>query len=171
LEGVLEKLYTMYEQKMYRLAYAIVQNEAQAEDVVQESFAKIFSNLEKIKNVESMDTKRWIVRIVKNEAINHYRGTKRRWNLENKLKAEQNQLEYDNVEDKAQQMIKEEYLQVIFDELPMKDKQILQYRLFYELSTAETADMLRISEDGVRKRFMRAKQKVKELTGGSNDEQ
>ena len=37
----IEQLYTIYEQPMYRIAYAILKNEWQAEDAVSDSFEKL----------------------------------------------------------------------------------------------------------------------------------
>ena len=166
----IEKLYTLYEQKMYRLAYGIVHNEAQAEDIVQESFIKIFSHIDKIEKAESVEMKRWILNIVKNEAIDYYRRNKRHLKLDNAMKLEQLEVKKDNVDDRLQEIIREEYIQLIFDELSVKDKKILRYRLIYELSTAETADMLGISQEAVRQRYARAKRRAKELIGGKSDE-
>ena len=170
METTLEKIYKLYEQKMYWVAYDIVHSEEQAEDIVQEAFIKIFSNISKIEDVDSVLTKRWVLRIVKNEAINYYWGNKRKWNLDNIVKREQSTVQYDNVDKKIQQIMQEEYVQELFDRLSHTEKEILQYKIIYELSTIEIADMLGITEDGVRKRYNRAKQKAKELIGGISDE-
>ena len=170
MEEILEKLYTLYEQKMYRLAYSIVHSEEQAEDIVQEAFIKIFSHIGEIKNVDDDTTKYWVLRIVKNEAIDVYRRNKRTLELNDIVKKNQSIVAYSSIENKLQQMIQDEYLQEILDKLPRLDKEILQYKFFYELSTSEIADMLNITEDGVRKRYRRAKQRAKELIGGNGDE-
>lgn len=171
MEEKLDQLYSTYEQNMYRLAYSIVNNIEQAEDIVQEAFLKIFSQLEKVKDVDSIKTKRWVLRIVKNEAIDHYRKNKRQLGLVNSVKEESRYREYDNnVSDKIQYMIEEEYIQVILEELSEKSKEVLQYRLFYELSTLETAKILGLSEDVVAKRYARAKKQVSEMIGGEKFE-
>ena len=170
MEEILGKIYMLYEQKMYRLAYSIVHSEEQAEDIVRESFIKIFSHMGEIKNVDDATTKYWVLRIVRNEAIDVYRRNKRTVKLNDIVKKNQNDVAYSNVENKPQQMIQDEYLQEIFSKLPRLDKEILQYKHFYELSTAEIAEMLNITEDGVRKRYNRARQRAKELVGGSDDE-
>ena len=56
------------------------------------------------------------------------------------------------------------------DGLSRKDKEVLQYRLFYEFSTNETARRLGISEDGVRRRYARAKMRMSELIEGGKRE-
>ena len=170
MKCTLEELHNLYKQNMYRVAYAILHDEARAEDVVQEAFVKIFRNLEQVKDVNSLETKCWVLRIVKNEAIDCYRKTKREWELNNTISAEPLRREYDNVEDEIQQSINKEEVQKILDELPAQSKEILKCRVFYELSTKETADMLGVPEETVRKRFARAKQKFRELAGGNDNE-
>ena len=170
MEEILEKLYMLYEQKMYRLAYSIVHSEEQAEDIVQEAFIKIFSHIGEIKNVDDDTTKYWILRIVKNEAIDVYRRNKRTLELNDIVKKNQSIVAYSSIENKLQQMIQKEQLQEILNKLPHSDKEILQYKHFYELSTAEIADMLNITEDGVRKRYNRARERAKKLIGGTDDE-
>ena len=170
MEEKIGKLYTLYEQKMYRLAYGVVHNEGQAEDIVQESFIKIFSHIDEVGQAESLETKRWVLNIVKNEAIDHYRRNRRKLELDKVIKFEQPVEKTDNVDDRLQQMIQEEYIQLIFDELSEEDRKVLRYRLVYELSTAETAQVLEISNEAVRQRLSRAKQRAKELIGGNDDE-
>lgn len=171
VEEKLERLYSLYEQQMFRLAYSVVRHVEQAEDIVQESFLKIFTRLEKVQDVHSTETKRWILRIVKNEAIDHYRKNKRRNELFRSVADDASHIEYDNnTYDGVQHMIEEEYIQVIMKKLPRKYKEILQFRLFFELSTAETAKILCIREDAVRKRYTRAKEQVRRLIGEENYE-
>lgn len=69
----IEQLYTIYEQPMYRIAYAILKNEWQAEDAVSDSFEKIIVNISKIGNPRSEKTKRYVISIIKNAAIDQYR--------------------------------------------------------------------------------------------------
>ena len=164
VEEKLERLYFLYEQKMYRIAYSIVHDVEQAEDIVQESFLKIFTRLEKIQDVHSIETKHWILRIVKNEAIDHYRKNKKRYELFRSVTDDSDSVEYSNhTSDEIQQMMEEEYIQDILEKLPEKYKEILQFRIFYELSTEETAKILGIREDAVRKRYARAKEQVRHL--------
>lgn len=45
----IEELYNTYENKMYGVAYSILNNIGQAEDAVQDAFIKIIPHLEEIK--------------------------------------------------------------------------------------------------------------------------
>ncbi|MBQ6211654.1 MAG: hypothetical protein IJJ57_02015, partial [Ruminococcus sp.] len=48
----LKKLYSIYEQPMYRIAYAVLHDEGLAEDAVSEAFIRIMRKLSKFSNCE-----------------------------------------------------------------------------------------------------------------------
>lgn len=58
----LKLLYDIYEQPMYRIAYAILHHTEQAEDAVSDAFLRILKNLKKIGDVRSE----------KNQALHHF---------------------------------------------------------------------------------------------------
>lgn len=69
----MEQLYSLYESAVYAIAYSILNNVEQAEDVTQDTFLKIYSYLDDIEEVGSKRTKAFITKIVKNTAIDIYR--------------------------------------------------------------------------------------------------
>lgn len=73
----MEELYELYEQKVYYVAYSILNNIQQAEDTVQETFITLYKNLEKLHNLNIQELKRYILRVAKNKAIDSYRKNKR----------------------------------------------------------------------------------------------
>ena len=66
------KLYNAYAGRMLVVCIRYVQNQAEAEDVLQEAFIKIFQNLNKFRAESSLGS--WIKRIVINTAINQIRA-------------------------------------------------------------------------------------------------
>ena len=48
----LERLYELYEQKMYAVAFSILRNEWQAEDAVQDAFVRLLKNIRKLRDLE-----------------------------------------------------------------------------------------------------------------------
>jgi RNA polymerase sigma-70 factor (ECF subfamily) len=61
------ELVAKYERKIYRLAKHITQHDEDAEDVLQESFLKAYSNLDSFQGQSKFYT--WLVRIAVNEAL------------------------------------------------------------------------------------------------------
>ena len=68
-----EQLYLMYRDYMYSVAFEILQNPADAEDVVHHAFVKIAENIDRLDALNTLKTKAYIVAIVKNSAIDIYR--------------------------------------------------------------------------------------------------
>ena len=60
-----------HNQRLYRVARAMVRDDAAAEDVMQESYLSAFSHLASFRADASLAT--WLTRIVVNKAINHRR--------------------------------------------------------------------------------------------------
>ena len=68
----LEQLYFLYHKEMFYVAYAILKDYHEAEDVVQTTILKLSSRLEKIKTVKCDRTRAFVVIIVRNLSINIY---------------------------------------------------------------------------------------------------
>lgn len=60
-----EQLYFLYRDKMYAVAFKILHNENDAEDIVHESFKAIIENFEKINDISCHKTWNYIVTIVR----------------------------------------------------------------------------------------------------------
>jgi RNA polymerase sigma-70 factor, ECF subfamily len=66
-----------YEEAFLRKAQSIVREREEAEDIVQEAFAKIYLNAGKFKKQEGAKFSSWAYRIVINTALTHYQKRKR----------------------------------------------------------------------------------------------
>src|SRR6185369_10862663 len=66
-----------YEEPFLRKARSIVHDEEEAEDIVQEAFAKIYLNAGKFKKQEGASFSSWGYRILINTALTHYQKRKR----------------------------------------------------------------------------------------------
>jgi len=167
--NLMEKLFTVYEQKIYRIAYSILHNTQQAEDVTQEVFLTIFAEIDKFKQPTSEQAAKRIYYIAKNKAIDVYRRNKRELEMIEKVRIEHPK-DKNNVEDNLLQIVSREAFRELLDTLPDKYKDVLMYRAFYELSSIETAAILNITEPTVRKRYERAKAMAVKYLGGEINE-
>src|SRR5438046_8484483 len=57
--------------RLYRLARGVLRNDAEAEDVVQETYVRAFTHLEQFRGDSSLST--WLSRIAMNEALGRLR--------------------------------------------------------------------------------------------------
>lgn len=156
----LTRLYELYEQKMYVVAYSILNNRWQAEDAVSESFIRIIKNLQKIKAPESDKTKRFIIRIIQTTAIDIYRKNQRESMTFTVISNEDSERFPDSnnsIDEMLKDMGSKEEINRLLAELPDKYREVFAYRCIQELSVKETAAVLEISENLVRKRYERAR--------------
>ena len=72
-----ESLYMKYRGMMYHVAYQILRNEADAEDAVHQAFLSILKNMDKIRQVDSPDTRAYVTIITERKAIDTIRDRKR----------------------------------------------------------------------------------------------
>jgi len=166
----MEQLYELYESKMYSVAYGILKNVAQAEDVVQDSFIKLTDYLDKIKTVDHNKTKGLVITIVKTTAINVYRKNQREtWLFE--YTEEQEIEDPKNVIDaKVINMHNHDMLDSVILNMPEIYKQVIKLRYFYELSTMEISALTGVDNNAIRKRIERAKKYLIERIGESENE-
>jgi len=73
---VFRTIMTRYNQRLYRLARAILRDDAEAEDALQEAWLRAFSRLESFRGDSALAT--WLSRIVINEALGRLRKKRRR---------------------------------------------------------------------------------------------
>ena len=62
-----EQLVSRYESKLFRIAYNIVHNAADAQDVVQNTFIKVFQNIGRFQSHSKFST--WLYRILVNQSL------------------------------------------------------------------------------------------------------
>jgi len=163
--NMIAQLYDAYENKMYGIAYSILNNVEQAEDAVQDAFIKLIPHISTIQRIESLKTKRLVVYTIKNIAIDLYRRNRKETELFTKEVEEKVISENQNGVSSVKTIEDRYMITQLLSKLPEKYREIIQYRCFYELSYKEIASLLNISEDVAAKRYERGRRMVKEMIG------
>lgn len=152
-------LYSRYEKRLLHYIKRIsrVSNE-QAEDILQDSFIKIWQNLHDFD--QSMKLSSWIYRIVHNETISYWRSEKS-YGKDQNVKLDENLYkntlyDLDRKEDIEQ---KEFFAHEVLDLLPIKYKTVLILKFIEGMGYHEISDVLKISEGTVASRINRAKKR------------
>src|ERR1700686_1299302 len=70
-EAAIRAIMQSNNRRLYRLARGILRNDSEAEDVVQETYVRAFTNLESFRGDSSLAT--WLARIAMNEALGRLR--------------------------------------------------------------------------------------------------
>ena len=151
-----EILYTTYRKVMFYVANRILKDQYLAEDAVHQAFLKIIENLDKIEDVHCHKTKSYIVIIVRNNAIDLYNRRKRNKTIPLE------QMEFCISDEIYSRSVDLDYLTRAVMKLPVIYKEVLTLKYLQELTNAEIAQTLGISEATVRKRLERARHKLEE---------
>lgn len=162
-------LINQYDRHIYRLALNITGNQEDAEDVLQETFLKAYSNLDRFQGDSRFYT--WLVRIAVNEALMKLR--KRRgasWvSLDEPVETNDRGLMPREIEDWAdnpeQSYAKTELqdiLNQVVEKLEPQFRTVFLLRDVEDFSTEETAKMLGLSVPAVKSRLLRARLKLRE---------
>jgi RNA polymerase sigma-70 factor (ECF subfamily) len=162
------ELVSRYQNKIYRLAKHITQNDEDAEDVLQEAFLKAYEHIGGFQGNSKFYT--WIVRIAVNEALMKLRKRKtdRTVPLDEPVDTGEEMVNREIAvwEDNPEQRYSQEEMQQILNEavqdLKPDFRTVFVLRDIEELSTEETAESLGISIPAVKSRLLRARLALRE---------
>jgi RNA polymerase sigma-70 factor (ECF subfamily) len=156
--ALFEIIMRRYNQRLYRVAHSILRNDAEAEDVMQDAYVRAYQHLYQFQGRAKFST--WLTRIAVHEAL----ARVQRRNRVQELDAEpyggtMNPLPA-NTPDPEQQVSERELvglLQSAVLALPAKYRSVLMLRDIEEMSTADTAEALELTEENVKVRLHRAR--------------
>ena len=133
-----------YNERLYRVARAIVRNSEEAADIVQEALVRAFAQLGQFSGAAKFST--WLTKIAVYEAL-----------ARNQSFVEALESLTPNPEQQALQSQALEILEAAVDALPPALRSVFMMREIEEMSTRETAECLDISEEAVKIRLHRAR--------------
>lgn len=143
--------------KLFRFAYRIVQDVAEAEDIVQEVFIKFWKNREQAEQIAN--TEAWCIRATKNRSIDKLRSKHRRteslpdhFEMQDQAPTPYGQTMEHDVFSKVKNLMQN---------LPDKQRMVMQLRDIEGMSYQEVADALDISLDQVKVNIHRARMAVR----------
>lgn len=163
VRGKLEELYLLYHKEMFYVAYSILKDYYEAEDVVQNAILKISSKLEKISEVNCNKTRSFLVIIVRNLSINIYRQRKNKKSMP--IDEIIDVLPDDNIipDICVLRLEQAQNMAMLLSKLDNSYADILTLKYFYEYSNSEIAKLIELTEGNVRVKLHRARQAMKRL--------
>lgn len=173
-----ETLLARFQQPIYNLCYRLINDPADAADVVQEVFLKVFRSIDNFRGQSTLKT--WIYRIAVNEAYNHRRWFSRHRRQEVGLESEDETsrpwLESicDPARDPYELALNEERHQLIessLREINSDFRTAVVLRDLEDLSYEEIADVLQISLGTVKSRILRGRESLRRVLAGQMDPQ
>lgn len=128
-----EKLYKNYKNLVYKIAYSILKNSYDSDDIVQIVFEKIYS-IDKDK-LPTRNESSWLYSVTKNETINYLNKKKNHIELEEIYELEDNNNEIN-------ELINKDSYNRLIGKLNENEKEIISLKILSNLSFKEIAKLL-----------------------------
>lgn len=158
-----EHLMRRYNRRLFRAARAILRDDLEAEEVVQDGWVRAFQHLGQFEGRASFST--WAIRIVVHEALARARRRARNEEIDGMDEVQKSSIDAlsSNVtpEQNASTTEIRALLEQSIDALPDTYRHVFVLRDVEEMSTQETAECLGITEDNVKMRLHRARAQLR----------
>lgn len=142
-----EEFYTKYNKLIYKIAFSILKNKSDAEDMTQIVFEKIYS-MDK-ENLPTKNETSWIYSVTKNETLNYLKSNRNNINLDDIYEIEDNNQEISKIIDQ------ENYNRLI-SKLNDNEKEIISLKIISNFSFEEIGKILNMPTGTVKWRYYKA---------------
>ena len=157
VNGEFQRLYETVFPILFRVAYRITSSEEAAEDLCQESFFRLYEKNMVFPNPE--EAKYWLIRVVKNAALNYAKRKVRERKAYQKAFKEDTRVEETGEHQLIKKETREEVLKAM-ELLPENLRTVLILKEYGELNYKEIGRTLGISEGNVKVRVFRARERL-----------
>lgn len=165
-----EVLMRRHNARVYRVVRSVLRNESEVEDVMQGAYLHAYSNLASFRGASRFST--WLSHIAFNEALGRLRSERRHPAVSLSL-VEESAMPSSSPSPESLTSRTEvgHLLEQAVDALPELYRSVFMLREIEGLDTAETAEILAVSEDVVKTRLLRARAALRkileEIVGGA----
>ena len=158
--GMFEVVMRRHNQRLYSVDRAILRNDGEAEDVMQDAYVRAYEHLNQFAGRAKFST--WLTRIAVHEALARQRRGNRYQELEPMSEREGDPMDRfasltPNPEQQASNSEIRRLLEEAVDNLPDSYRTVFMLRDIEEMSTTDAADVLEITEENVKVRLHRAR--------------
>lgn len=156
-DSAFRQLVDLYKERLYWHIRNMVKNHEDADDILQNTFIKVFRNIGKFKGDSKLFS--WMYRIAANESITFLNSKERKMGISSEELQERllDNLESDvYFEGKEIQM----KLQKAIATLPTKQRQVFNMRYLEEMKYREMAEILEVTEGSLKSNYHHAMKKV-----------
>jgi RNA polymerase sigma factor (sigma-70 family) len=150
-------LYSRYSAKMLAVCYRFAHNREDAEDMLQEGFIKVFSQIHTFRNQGAFEG--WVRRIIVHTCINNLKKNKKFNESVDLIHATSMQVREESVPSIVQAKQVVECIRI----LPLGYRTVLNLYAIEGYSHREIGDMLDIEESTSRSQYTRAKQMLEDI--------
>lgn len=145
-------IYHQYYKLIRHIIYGIVKSHETTEDLIQETFMKMYNNI--LQYDTSKSFKYWLIQIAKNTARDYLRKEKDKYIIDEEIVDEY------PLEDKHE-IIEDELLQLVRDIVDNESYEIIILHIYHRLKFKEIAEINNSTTSAVIGKYSRAMQKIK----------
>lgn len=153
-----EMIINKYKNPLYATILRMTKNPHDAQDLVQESFIKVYQQLEKYKETGSFSS--WLYRVAMNHCMDEFR--KKRYKMKSIEIDEGKVIAGDHPEIIFMKKEKSRQVERLISTLPEDERIIILLRYVNELSYQEISELVNMPLSTVRNKLHRAKKKMRE---------
>jgi RNA polymerase sigma-70 factor (ECF subfamily) len=165
----LEELYITYRKELYYVAYQILHNHYDAEDVIQNAFIKIAKFIDKINEIECKKTRAYLVIIVRRLCFDRYNEKKKTVPIDFMDETEEAESTGSSLDDYVLNLERGRELAESLSKINSAYADVLTLKYFYELDNDEIGELINLSPQNVSVKLTRAKIALRKiLTEGEN---
>jgi RNA polymerase sigma-70 factor (ECF subfamily) len=157
--ALFEVLMRRYNQRLYRTARSILNNDGEAEDVMQDAYVRSYIHLDQFDGRARFST--WLTKIAVHEALARVRKRHKMVELDATSDSMEGSVNLQSKEPSPEQDVLTHTMRIVLeaaiDRLPENYRTVFMLREIEEMSTTETAECLELSEEAVKVRLHRAR--------------
>jgi RNA polymerase sigma-70 factor (ECF subfamily) len=158
--SIFEIVMRRYNQRLYRVARAILRNDGEAEDVMQDAYVRAYEHLDQFEGRAKFST--WLTRIAVHEALARQRRENRYQELEPMSESDGDPMDgFASTALTPEEQVSNSEIRSLLEKavgtLPDAYRTVFVLRDIEDMSTTDTANALEISEENVKVRLHRAR--------------
>lgn len=151
--------YLPYQNKLYRIAYSLLENASDAEDIVQEIYIKLWNKRDQMSHINNYES--FCVTITKNLCFDFIRSKSKLKNQDTDINEIADSEQY--ITDVIDNRIEKQHIDHLMKQLPEQQKKVLLLKHYNELSSEEIEEITGLSNANIRVLLSRARKKMREL--------
>ena len=153
---VFKQIFLPYHKKMYRIAYRMVENQADADDIVQETYIKLWQNRDRTDDLEN--TESFAIAVLKNTCLDFLKKAKPEMVDLSALNYETDSLETQiDDRDTLQQV------ETVIKQLPEQQQRVIRLKHYDDLSDREIEKITGLKTGNIKMIVSRTRKTIKEM--------
>ena len=153
---IFKKIFLPYYQKLYRIAFRLLQDESNAEDIVQDTYIKLWDKRDDLTGIDN--TEAFAIVVLRNLCLDQLRKSKEHLHA----KYEVDIPEQSSVASLVETRDEIDYVRQLVDRLPEQQRQIMLFKHWDGYSDEEIEQITGLSAGNIRVSLSRARKTIRE---------